>query len=226
MEDSKLFRYRKSVVVVPFVALFAIWTVYWVEMNFGYNFVKYGIYPLTFKGARGILFSPLIHSGTSHLFNNSVPLAVLLASLFFFYRKIAFKVLLYGTILTGLLTWSFARKSYHIGASGVVYMLFSFIFFSGIFKKHYRLVALSLVVVFLYGGMVWYVFPIKEGMSWEGHSSGFIIGLILAYAFRKVGPLKKEHVFTHTEFDTYFDDDGNFRPPREEDEEINKMGNE
>jgi len=223
MEDSKLFKYHRAVIVVPFVAVFSIWFVYWLEMRFGFNFVKYGIYPQTLKGLRGILFSPFIHSGTSHLFNNSVPLAVLLAALYFFYRKLASKILFYGFFLTGILTWSFARNSYHIGASGIVYMLFSFIFFSGVFRKHYRLLAVSMIVVFLYGGMVWYVFPIKEGISWEGHSSGFVVGLLLAIIYRKKGPQKKETEFKQTEFDTWFDSDGKFSPPKlEEEKDLDK----
>lgn len=215
MEDLKLFKFSNSVIVVPFLAVFAIWFVYWLEVKFGYNFNKYGVFPLTAKGLRGVLFSPFIHSGTTHLFNNSVPLVVLLTSLFYFYKKIAYKILLIGTLATGLLTWSFARESYHIGASGVVYMLFSFIFFSGIFRKYYRLIALSLIVIFLYGSMIWYVFPIKERISWEGHLSGFIVGLVLAFIYRKIGPQKPTFVFKETAFDLLFDENGNYNPPEE-----------
>ncbi|MFK5879040.1 MAG: rhomboid family intramembrane serine protease [Flavobacteriaceae bacterium] len=222
MEDSKLFKYHRAVIVVPFLAVFSIWFVYWIEMRFGFNWTKYGIYPQTIKGLRGIICSPFIHSGTSHLFNNSVPLAVLLTALYFFYRKLASKILFYGFFLTGTLTWSFARESYHIGASGIVYMLFSFIFFSGVLRKHYRLLAVSMIVVFLYGSMVWYVFPIKEGISWEGHSSGFIVGFLLAIIYRKKGPQKKEMEYKQTSFDLLFDEDGNYNPPeiKEEKEEI------
>ena len=92
---------------------------------------------------------------------------------FNFYKDIAYKILLFGGFLTGFLTWCIARESYHIGASGIVYLLFSFVFFSGIIRKHFRLVAISLIIIFLYGSMIWYVLPIKEGMSWEGHLSGF-----------------------------------------------------
>ena len=213
MEDSKLFRFRNSVLYAPVIGVFSIWLVYWIEINFGYNFTRFGIHPLTIDGLKGVLFSPFIHSNTSHLFNNSVPLAVLLASLFFFYNKIALRILFLGSIFTGILTWILATKSYHIGASGVVYMLFSFIFFSGIIRKHYRLIALSMVVIFLYGGMIWYIFPIKAQMSWEGHMSGFLVGLFLAILYRKVGPLKKEYVYKESEFDALFDKDGNFAPP-------------
>ena len=219
MDDSKTFKYSRGTIVIPFMAVFSIWLVFWIEMKFGLNFTRYGILPQYLSGLKGVLFSPFIHSSTSHLINNSIPLAVLLWSLFFFYRELAFKTLAFGFLLTGLLTWSFARESYHIGASGVVYMLFSFVFFSGLIRKHYRLVALSLAVVFLYGGMIWYVFPIKTGMSWEGHLSGFIVGLVLAIMYRRKGPQKKEFVFTQTKFDLMFDENGNYNPEVLVDEE-------
>jgi membrane associated rhomboid family serine protease len=123
-----------------------------------------------------------------------------------------------GGFITGFITWIIARDSYHIGASGIVYLLFSFVFFSGLIRKHYRLVAQSLIVIFLYGGMVWYVLPIKEGMSWEGHLSGFLTGLFLSIIYRKEGIVKKEHHFPTTEFDLLFDENGNFKPPKNEEE--------
>ena len=224
MEDSKIFKYSNSVLLAPFLLVFSIWFVYWIEIKFGYNFVKYGVYPNTIKGLRGIFFSPFIHSGTSHLFNNSVPLAVLTASLFFFYNKVALRILLYGTLLTGFLTWILATDSYHIGASGVVYLLFSFIFFSGVIRKHFRLIALSLVVIFLYGSMIWYVFPIKEKMSWEGHLSGFLVGLFFSIIYRKIGPQKPEYIHKQTGFDLQFDEDGNYAPIIEdESEDLNEL---
>lgn len=219
MEDSKIFKFSYSVLIAPFLLVFSIWFVYWIEIRFGYNFNKYGVYPKTIKGLRGILFSPFIHSGTSHLFNNSVPLAVLTAALFFFYNKIALKILLFGMLATGFLTWIIARDSYHIGASGIVYLLFSFIFFSGIIRKHFRLIALSLAVIFLYGSMIWYVFPIKEKMSWEGHLSGFVVGLFFAIVYRKIGPQKPKHTFIETDFDLQFDEEGNYSPIIEEESE-------
>lgn len=216
MEDLKNFRYTRLVILVPICAVLFIWLVYWIEIKFDYNFNSYGIFPQKLRGLKGVLFSPFIHGSTSHLFNNSVPLFVLLGFLFFFYRKVAIKVLVIGSLLTGLLTWSYARNSYHIGASGIVYLLFSFIFFSGILRKHYRLVALSLIVVFLYGGLIWYVFPIKEGVSWEGHLSGFLVGLLLTFLYRKKGPQKQEFKYAKTDFDLMFDDEGNYVPPTSE----------
>ncbi len=214
------FKYDALVYLIPLLLVFSLWSVYWVEYAFGFNFNRWGIYPRTLKGLRGVLFSPFIHSGIAHLFNNSVPVFVLLASLLYFYRKVAYKIFFYGMLLTGLLTWIIARPAYHIGISGVIYMLFSFIFFSGIIRKYYRLVALSLVVVFLYGGMVWYLFPIKTDISWEGHLSGFIVGLFFVFYYRNQGPQAQKYVFHKTEFDTYFDEDGNFVPPQPEEEEL------
>jgi membrane associated rhomboid family serine protease len=85
-------------------------------------------------------------------------------------------------------------------------------------KKHYRLVSLSLIIIFLYGSMIWYVLPIKEGVSWEGHLSGFLVGLYFAINYRNKGIVKEEHQFTQTEFDDLFDENGNFSPPKIEEE--------
>lgn len=191
---------------------------YFIEIKFGYNFNKYGVFPRDIIGFRGVFLTHFIHSNTSHLFNNSIPLFVLLSCVFMFYKESALKVLLLGGFLTGFITWVIARESYHIGASGIVYLLFSFVFFSGIFRKHFRLVAVSLVIIFLYGGMIWYVLPIKEGMSWEGHLSGFLSGLLFAFLYRNKGITKNEPYFEETAFDLLFDENGNFSPPSIEEE--------
>jgi len=187
-EEYTQFKFSPIVIAFPLYFVLVLWIVFWIEGNYNLYLTKYGIYPRTFTGMRGVLFSPFIHSGIKHLFNNSIPLFILLTSLFYFYRKIAFKVLLYGTVLSGLLTWIIARDAYHIGASGIVYLLFSFILFSGLIRKYYRLVAVSLIVIFLYGSMIWYILPIEEGISWEGHLSGFLFGLLFAFIYKNHGP--------------------------------------
>ncbi|APZ45075.1 rhomboid family intramembrane serine protease [Polaribacter reichenbachii] len=218
MNEENQLKISKSIFIVPIVFVVSIWVIYWIEIQFDFNFNKYGVFPRTLDGFKGVFFTHFIHSNTSHLFNNSIPLFVLLSSLFYFYKDVAFKVLLLGGFFSGFLTWCIARESYHIGASGIVYLLFSFVFFSGMIKKHFRLVALSLIIIFLYGSMIWYVLPIKEGMSWEGHLSSFLVGLIFAFIFKNKGIVKKEHQFTETEFDTMFDENGNFVPPVLEEE--------
>lgn len=154
------------------------------DVRFHLNLVNLGIYPRTFEGLRGIVFSPFIHGSLEHLYNNSIPLLILIAALEFFYKELTFKVLFYGVLVSGLLTWIIGRESYHIGASGLVYVLVSFIFFKGLMTKYYRLVALSLVVIMVYGGLIWYIFPdVKEGISWEGHLAGLITGFGFAIFF-------------------------------------------
>ncbi|TXD46632.1 rhomboid family intramembrane serine protease [Polaribacter sp. IC073] len=218
MKDESHLKISKSIFFIPILYVFGIWFIYWIEIYFNFNFNKYGVFPRDFVGLRGVVLTHFIHSDVQHLFSNSVPLFVLLLSLFYFYKDIAYKILIFGGILTGLLTWGIARESYHIGASGIVYLLFSFIFFSGIIRKHYRLVALSLVVIFLYGSMIWYVLPIKDGMSWEGHASGFLIGVLFAVFYRNKGIVKEEHQFEETAFDLLFDENGEFAPPKIEEE--------
>lgn len=213
IEEHNQFKFKPYMLAFSLYSVLFLWIVYWFEVKWGFNFTKYGLYPRTLKGLRGILFSPFIHSGIKHLFNNSIPLFVLLLSLFYFYNKIALKVLVYGLLLSGILTWIIARDSYHIGASGIVYLLFSFVLFSGIISRYNRLIAVSLIVIFLYGSMIWYILPIEEGISWEGHLSGFLVGLFLAIVYRNYGPKKKRFDWEDKDYEEsefYIDSDGNF----------------
>lgn len=227
MSDKPVFKFSNRVLAVPLYFVLSLWIVFWFEVKYGLNFNDFGIYPRTSSGLKGIVLSPFIHGDIKHLYHNSIPLFVLLFSLLYFYRPIAFKVFLYGTLLTGMLTWVIARKSYHIGASGIIYLLFSFIFFSGIIRRNYRLVAVSLTIIFLYGSMVWYLLPVKESISWEGHLSGFLVGLFFAFLFRDYGPQKHQYDwekegYEPDAFDRHFDGSGNFIPGGEEQDVISK----
>ena len=226
MTEQNYFKFSLELLLVPMFAVLAIWTVFWFEVTFSVSFNSYGLYPRTLVGLQGIITSPFIHGSLEHLYNNTIPLALLSLALFYFYRQRAWKVILWGWLLSGVLTWLIGRPSYHIGASGLIYVLASFIFFKGIFQKHFRLVALSLVVVFIYGSMLWYIFPIEEGISWEGHLAGFLTGLFLAkFIAVKVPPLKRYeweqegYDETQDEFLKHFDEDGNFIEEINEDPE-------
>jgi membrane associated rhomboid family serine protease len=223
MNSQHHFKFSTGVVAYPIFFVLTIWLVFWFEVRFGYNFSKYGVYPQTFKGLRGIVLSPFIHGSIQHIYHNTIPLFVLSAALFYFYRNIAWKIIIYGIFLSGFLTWCIGRSSYHIGASGLIYVLVSFTFFKGVFAKHFRLIALSLLVVFLYGSMIWYTMPIEEGISWEGHLGGLITGLLFAIFFRKqiAKPQKyewEEDTFNEDDdpFLKHFDEDGNFIELNEE----------
>jgi membrane associated rhomboid family serine protease len=213
------FKYTNRVWELPLFFVLFLWIVYWLQIRFDFDFIENGIYPRTFSGLQGIVLSPFIHADLSHLYNNSLPLLVLLAALQFFYAKESTSVILFGILFSGLGTWLIGRSSYHIGASGLIYVLFSYIFFKGIRTKYYRLVALSLTVIMVYGGMVWYVFPkVDEVVSWEGHLAGFITGLVLAFAKRspefhktiKYDWERPDFDVAEDKFMQRFDENGNF----------------
>ncbi len=159
-----------------------------------WNYSSLGIKPGDVSGLKGIIFSPFLHTSFSHLWSNTLSLLILIWLLFYFYSRIAFSTLLYLWVLSGAVTWVIGRDSYHVGASGLVFAILFFLFFSGLFRKYIPLVAVSMIVAFIYGGTVWSIFPITEmvdaSISWEGHLSGAISGLLLAVIFRKQGPQK------------------------------------
>ena len=167
------------------ILLFLIKTI---ETVFDLNLGRYGIFPLEPKGLPGIIFAPLIHGSWEHLLNNSVPLLVLTVALFYFYREIAYKVFFLIYFIHGFWLWFFARDAYHIGASGIIYGLGTFLFVSGIIRKNSHLLAISLLVAFLYGSMVWGIFPRIETVSWESHLTGVAAGILLAFYYRQYGP--------------------------------------
>jgi membrane associated rhomboid family serine protease len=222
MNDNN-FKYTNSVLVVPLFFVWLLWFVSWLEIKFSLDFDQNGIYPRTFSGLQGIVFSPFIHSNMEHLYNNSIPLLILLAALRYFYPRQSFSVIGYGILLSGFLTWVIGRANYHIGASSLIYVLVSFIFFKGIQTKYYRLVALSLAVVVVYGGMVWYVFPNpeipgNEKISWEGHLAGLITGFVLSIIYKtpeykKIIKYDWEHPDYNPQEDKFmqrFDENGEF----------------
>ncbi|MDA3861237.1 MAG: rhomboid family intramembrane serine protease, partial [Melioribacteraceae bacterium] len=176
---------------LPFLFLFIITAIEITGYLFDLNFVHLGILPRNALGLVGILTAPLIHSNLEHLYSNAIPLFVLGTSIFYFYPIGSKRVVVLIYFLTNLLVWFFARENYHIGASGIVYGLFSFLFFSGIFKKDKRAITLSVLTIFIYGGMTYGIFPTKEGVSWESHLFGFITGILTAYIFRKKNIYKK-----------------------------------
>jgi len=182
-----------NILFFPILFLIIMWVVKIIEYNFGVSFAHYGVFPQSLSGLKGILFSPFIHKDFTHLINNSYPIIILGGMLFSFYKKIAPQLFIWLFFIAGFWLWIIGRPSFHIGASGLIYALASFLLISGIIRKNPRLSAISMVIIFLYGSMIWGLLPTKEPISWEGHLAGFLAGILVAIFYRKEGPKRKKY---------------------------------
>ena len=213
---------RRFIVPVAFVAI--CWLVKGVEELFHLDFSFLGIKPLQMDGIPGIFLFHFLHGSWSHLFANTLPIIVLGACLYYFYKPIATKIGLVLLFSTGLLTWCGARGGIHIGASALIYGLAFFLMPSGFIRRNKNLVIVSFLVIFLYGSLVWGLYPkyaIDNHISWEGHLSGFIMGIALAIFYRKEGPQREiEEDDDDTDDSESSDDSDNYwdvpEPPKEE----------
>ncbi len=180
-----------SFVIRPFIFILVIWTIFWLDQRFMLDLYQFGIFPRHIDGLFGVVTSPLLHGSLTHISNNTIPILALGMGLFFFYPRIASSVVIVSWLTSGLAVWIIGRESYHIGASSLIYALAGFIFLSGVLRRQGNLLALSLLVVFLYGGLIWGLFPVKDNVSWEAHLAGGLSGFGLALFFRKVGPKRR-----------------------------------
>lgn len=188
-EQQKLLENRRRVsVLIPLLFVALLWIIEFLQWSSDLEMGRLGVSPRTFSGLKGILFSPLIHGGWAHLASNTIPLLVLGFMMIYFYHHIAYRVLLFIWLIDGLGIWLIGRESYHIGASGIVYGMASFLFFSGVLRKNRQLLALSLAIVFIYGSMIWGMFPYVTDVSWEAHFVGFAAGVCFAFYYRQKGP--------------------------------------
>ncbi len=188
MQNSEEIKKLKYSIILPLFFVFLLWIVKIIDVSEQLHLFYYGVFPREIKGLLGILLSPLIHSDFTHLISNSFPIVVLGTGIIYFYRELAYRVIGFVWLLSGICVWLCARDSYHIGASGLIYGLASFLFLSGLIRKDVRLASISLLVVFLYGGLVWGVLPIFPHISWEYHLFGGISGFIAAVKYRNRGP--------------------------------------
>lgn len=206
MEQEKLKFKRAVYLSVGFVLL--IWLIKIAEAAFGISFARLGIYPQQTFGLIGIITSPLIHGDFVHLLSNTFPVLLLGTGIGYFYPSSSRKVYLFIWLVTGLMVWLWARPSYHIGASGLIYGMVGFLFFSGAIRKDLRASVLALIVIFFYGSLIWGVLPLEDGTSWESHLFGGISGIIAAILFRKQDPYTRKYSWEEEE-----DDDDDDIPP-------------
>lgn len=171
--------------VFLFRFVFLMWVVFTLQTVLGINFPAYGILPRTTHGLIGIVTAPFIHGNSVHILSNTIPLLFLGWALFFFYEAIARQVFIICYLATDSLVWIFARPSIHIGASGLIYGIACFLIFTGFFKKDFKSILISAVIIFFYGGMVYGLLPNQPGISWESHLIGAIVGGYTAMYFVK-----------------------------------------
>src|ERR1035437_711683 len=179
-------------VFVPTIISVVIILSFVLEKGMDWDSHTLGVYPRRVENIGGIFTLVLVHSDWSHLANNVVSFMLLSSCLSFFYRQIALKVMFVSYVFSGAILWVIGRDSWHIGVSGLIYSLAFFLFFSGIIRKHVPLIAISLIIVFSYGSLVWHIFPwkLQDPISWEGHLGGGIIGFVLSILYRNEGPQK------------------------------------
>jgi membrane associated rhomboid family serine protease len=217
LADAEKIRFYRSF-FYPVIFVVVLWLIMGIDQLFHLELNNFGLYPLELKGIPGILTCPFLHANAAHLFANSLPLLVLGAFLFYFYRDIAWLILILLWLVTGIWVWVFARTgAAHIGASGIIYGLASFLFFSGIIRRETGLMVLTLLVAFLYGGLIWGLFPQlfpNQPISWESHLMGLLAGLVLAIYYRNQGPQRRDWDWGDEEDD---EENGSWADPQVDD---------
>ncbi len=181
-------RARKNFKLALKIALYVVavlWFILIIDGLLDLSLAHYGLWPRRLVGLLGVLTAPLLHSGVEHLFSNTLPLLISLTAILYLYPSAALRVMPVIWMGSGLMAWLIGRPSLHFGASGFVYGLLAYVFISGILRLDMRSVAVSIMVWFLYGSMIWGVLPIRPHMSWELHLSGAILGTALAIFFRR-----------------------------------------
>ena len=178
---------------LTFAFLVVVWAVFLFELLTGMDLSRFGLRPRDGMGLLGLITTPLLHGNLAHISSNSIPLFVGGVAMLFLYPNSSLRALPLIYIGSAALAWVFARPNLHIGASGLVYGILAFVFVSGILRRDMRSVGVSLMIWFFYGSMLWGVLPVERGTSWELHASGMVIGVIMAFVFRRwdLPPLKR-----------------------------------
>lgn len=174
----------RALIVITAICLIPVWGFILQDVD-GMESYLVGVSPHDIDTWYGVFLFPALHADLIHLSGNLSAMFVLMFMLYNGFGKMFYEVIILGWIVPGIFIWFYGRSGMHIGASGLVYTLASFIFFSGIVVRHYTLIAQSLIVVFLYGGIFWGIFPVRYDISWEGHLSGFVLGMLLAVFHRR-----------------------------------------
>ncbi|MBC7426941.1 MAG: rhomboid family intramembrane serine protease [Bacteroidia bacterium] len=189
----------KTYILIPLSVVSIAWIVFAFQQQPGNNLSEWGIFPQTVLGLRGIVFSPFLHGNFQHIIFNTPPLFVSLMMIWFFYKPVALKLSVFMALTAGFLVWIVGRPVYHIGASGIIYAYIFFVLSSGLIRHNRRLSVLSLLIILMYGSMVWGIVPQGGNISWESHLCGALTGIVFAFIYRKSGPAEDTIVHEESE---------------------------
>ena len=166
----------------PIIFLVAlIWAVEIVNIFFGHGLTSWGILPRSVGGLVGIPLAPLLHGGIWHTLSNTLPLLFLGALTLAGGRKMFWETTINITLLSGLLVWIFARDAYHVGASGLVFGYFGTILARTVIQRSLTSVAIGIITVMFYGGLIWGILPMRSHVSFESHLFGLIAGIFIVW---------------------------------------------
>jgi len=159
------------------------WGVFILDIFVPGSFAMYGMTPRTLRGLLGIATSPFLHGGLFHLIANTMPLFILLLLFEISYPDIAGHAVCFIIIVGGFLCWLIARPAIHIGASSLIYGLAGFLIVAGIYKRRLIPLFISIFVACTYGlSLLFGIIPIPGCVSWEGHLTGLVSGVLLGFS--------------------------------------------
>jgi len=188
MEESNPVNQKYRFLIIPAGFVLLLWLIFGFDYMFNLDLARFAVEPRTLQGLVGVLFFPLLLGSLEHIVANCTSVFVLLVATRYIFPSIFLRVFAISYLLPGLLTWIIGRPALHLGASGMIYALVVFLFISGVIRVNRYLLAISLLVVFVYGSLFWGLFPIEQSISWEGHLSGAFTGFVLGIVYRKVAP--------------------------------------
>ncbi|MDH5367235.1 MAG: rhomboid family intramembrane serine protease [Cyclobacteriaceae bacterium] len=166
--------------IIPFRFVFLMWLFFSVEYIYGYQFHHFGILPRNYYGLLGILTAPILHINFTHIISNTIPLLLLGGGLFYFYYKKAKFVFYASYIIPNVLVWIFARPLMHIGASGIIYALATYLVMVGLLRRDIKSLLIAIMVVILYSSLFFGLVKQLDSVSYELHFAGVIVGFSLA----------------------------------------------
>ena len=181
-ETMGLFKELQSQGTILVCVVIVLWTIELANSLTNDALNNFGIRPRNLEGLRGILFAPFLHGNWRHLISNTFSLIILSWLIMARDRSEWVAVTVLTAIASGLGTWLFGgAATVHIGASGVVFGYFGFLVARAYFERSFGSIAISLLVLALFGGMIWGILPVRVGISWEGHLFGLLGGIAAAW---------------------------------------------